>query len=267
MIAAKVSLMSIRNPLWVYTKSERRSSSAARKLCLGLCRSKEDDNSSSEASQPQNGDLQKQELLAKIAMLQTQKVRLTDYLDERSAFLTQFAEEANSEIDAIGENALKDLDEASARIMENIESRMQAFEESVEMDREDTEKREKELEDFEGEIEKGRNEGMFFQSYKQKEEPIDKAKAREQVNNINLVTIQSVTSKTRKNIYIALIALLTLGIANSFLSTSDTPPDWRKLAVLAAIWVALVTRFTYEQTMLPKSDKNDGANKDLQEPK
>lgn len=81
---------------------------------LPLCRSTSKDSSSA-GSQPE-GDLKKQELLAKIAMLQTQKLRLTDYLDERSAYLTQFAEEASAEIDAIGENALKDLDEASARV-------------------------------------------------------------------------------------------------------------------------------------------------------
>ena len=34
------------------------------------------------------GDSRKQELLARIAMLQAQKVRLTDYLDERSAYLS-----------------------------------------------------------------------------------------------------------------------------------------------------------------------------------
>lgn len=71
--------------------------------------------SNSQSSQPE-GDPKKQELLARIAMLQAQKLRLTDYLDERSAYLTQFAEEASAEIDAIGENALKDLDEASARV-------------------------------------------------------------------------------------------------------------------------------------------------------
>lgn len=49
-------------------------------------------------------------------MLQAQKLRLTDYLDERSAFLTQFSEEANAEIDQIGENALKELDEAGSRV-------------------------------------------------------------------------------------------------------------------------------------------------------
>uniref|UniRef100_A0A6N2MN64 Uncharacterized protein n=1 Tax=Salix viminalis TaxID=40686 RepID=A0A6N2MN64_SALVM len=38
-------------------------------------------------------------------MLQAQKVRLTDYLDERSAYLAQFAEEANAEFDKIGEDA------------------------------------------------------------------------------------------------------------------------------------------------------------------
>lgn len=88
-----------------------------------LCFCKSDDSSSSssssgssdDSSQPE-GDTQKQELLARIAMLQTQKVRLTDYLDERSAYLTKFAEDANAEFDKIGEDALKDLDEAGNRV-------------------------------------------------------------------------------------------------------------------------------------------------------
>lgn len=80
-----------------------------------LCLSKPNDDSNSEASFPE-GDTRKQELLARIAMLQAQKVRLTDYLDERSAYLSQFGEEANAEFDKIGEDALKGLDEASARV-------------------------------------------------------------------------------------------------------------------------------------------------------
>ncbi|XVF08246.1 hypothetical protein REPUB_Repub06bG0210100 [Reevesia pubescens] len=68
-----------------------------------LCLSKSND---SESSLPE-GDTRKQDLLAQIAMLQAQKVHLTDYLDERSAYLTQFAEEANAEFDKVGEDALK----------------------------------------------------------------------------------------------------------------------------------------------------------------
>lgn len=89
-----------------------------------LCFCKSDDSSSSSSSSSgssgdssqQEGDAQKQELLARIAMLQTQKVRLTDYLDERSAYLTKFAEEANAEFDKVGEDALRDLDEAGNRV-------------------------------------------------------------------------------------------------------------------------------------------------------
>lgn len=82
---------------------------------LSLCKSKEDDSSSLDGSSPE-GDSRNQELLARIAMLQAQKVRLTDYLDERSAYLTQFAEEANAEFDQIGENALKELEDAGTRV-------------------------------------------------------------------------------------------------------------------------------------------------------
>lgn len=75
------------------------------------------DGTESNASTP-DGDKRKQELLAQIAMIQAQKVRLTDFLDERSTNLTQFAENASAEFDAIGENALKELDDAGNRVCE-----------------------------------------------------------------------------------------------------------------------------------------------------
>ncbi|KAL8557605.1 hypothetical protein ACS0TY_004890 [Phlomoides rotata] len=147
-------------------------------------------------------------------MLQTQKVRLTDYLDERSEYLTQFAEEANAEIDQIGENALKELDEAGAR------SRMQAFEESVEI-----EESEKKVADFEGQIEKERNEGLFFKNLGENE-PVVKAKAREETERIEQVTKKSAGSVIRRNIYLGLIGLVVIGIVDA--STSSTS-DWRKV--------------------------------------
>lgn len=79
---------------------------------LCVCKSNDSD---SEPPLPE-GDTRKQELLARIAQLQAQKVRLTDFLDETSDYLTQFAEEANVEFDKIGEDALKGLDEAGDRV-------------------------------------------------------------------------------------------------------------------------------------------------------
>ncbi|XP_019162358.1 PREDICTED: uncharacterized protein LOC109158902 [Ipomoea nil] len=83
---------------------------------LSFCKSNDSTDSDAPPPPPPEGDARNQELLARIAMLQTQKVRLTDYLDERAAYLTQFAEEANAEMNQIGENALKELDEAGARV-------------------------------------------------------------------------------------------------------------------------------------------------------
>ncbi|CAK7333507.1 unnamed protein product [Dovyalis caffra] len=219
---------------------------------LCLCKSNDSD---SEASPPE-GDTQKQELLARIAMLQTQKVRLTDYLDERSAYLTQFAEEANAEFDKIGEDALKGLDEAGARIMENIESQMQAFEESAELNRTEIEKNDSKVADFEGQMEKERNEGMFFKNLGQNA-PVDKAKAKEKAQKIKDLTIEKAGSKTRKNIYLALMGVLAIVIADSFVSSS---PDWRKVAVLGAILVGLITQFSYEQRLssdIKRAEKED----------
>ncbi|XP_048439564.1 uncharacterized protein LOC103949454 [Pyrus x bretschneideri] len=78
--------------------------------------SKSNDSDSESDASPPKGDTHKQELLVRITMLQAQKVRLADYLDERSEYLTKFGEEANAKFDKIGEDALKDLDEASDRV-------------------------------------------------------------------------------------------------------------------------------------------------------
>ncbi|KAJ4953486.1 hypothetical protein NE237_030318 [Protea cynaroides] len=191
---------------------------------LSFCNSKSED-SGSEPSPPE-GDLRRQELLARIAMLQAQKVRLTDYLDERSDYLSKFAEDANKEFDEVGENALKELDEAGARIMENLESRMQAFEESAELNKQEIDKNEMELVQFEGQIEDGRNEGLFFKNLRQNSPGV---RAKEEIEKINKVNRENAGSKIRKYIYLALIGLLIIGIANALISSSS---DLRKVAIL-----------------------------------
>uniref|UniRef100_A0A2P2JSU0 Uncharacterized protein LOC105121965 n=2 Tax=Rhizophora mucronata TaxID=61149 RepID=A0A2P2JSU0_RHIMU len=220
-----------------------------------LCKS---NDSESEDTPPPEGDTRKQELLARIAMLQTEKVRLTDYLDETSAYLTQFAEEANAEFDKVGEDALRGLDEASARIMENIEGRMQAFEESAELNRIEIEKNENKLAEFEGQIQKDRNEGLFFKNLGARESA-DKAKAKEEAEKIKDLTKEKAGSKIRMNIYLALIGLIIITIADSFFSSA---PDWRKVSVLGAILVGLITQFSYEKRMASDLERIENENKE-----
>nr|GLL24325.1 uncharacterized protein LOC109216329 [Ipomoea trifida] len=214
---------------------------------LSFCKS--NDSTDSDAPPPE-GDARNQELLAKIAMLQTQKVRLTDYLDERAAYLTQFAEEANAEMNQIGENALKELDEAGARIMENIENQMQAFEESVEVNKQEIEENERELADFEGQIEKDRNEGLFFKNLMQSK-PVDKAKAKEEMEKIGQLSRESAGSKTRRNIYLALICIVGVGIVDALITS---PSNWQKPTILGIILVGLLSQYVYEQTMISETE-------------
>ncbi|XP_004246340.1 uncharacterized protein [Solanum lycopersicum] len=214
-----------------------------------------DSNSDSEATPPPptpppQGDSRQQELLAMIAQLQTQKVRLTDYLDERSAYLSQFAEDANTEIDQIGENALKELDEAGERIMGNIESRMQAFEESVELNKQEIEENEKKLADFVDQMEEEKNEGLFFKNLGQKQ-PVDKAKAKKETEKMKQLNKEIAESNTRKNIYLALMGLVVVGITNALISS---PSDLGKSAVLGVILVGLLSQVIYEQKVLSESE-------------
>lgn len=248
-----------------------------------------DSNSDSDAPPPPptppQGDARQQELLARIAQLQTQKVRLTDYLDERSAYLSQFAEDANTEIEQIGENALKELDEAGERvcqlncifiqkknldsfkytafdcccfffpffleqIMGNIESRMQAFEESVELNKQEIEENEKKLSDFVDQMEEERNEGLFFKNLGQTQ-PVDKAKAMKETEKMKQLNKEIAESNTRKNIYLALMGFVVAGITNALISS---PSDWGKSAVLGVILVGLLSQVIYEQKVLSETE-------------
>ncbi|GAU35686.1 hypothetical protein TSUD_162580 [Trifolium subterraneum] len=208
---------------------------------LCFCKS---NGSGSQAPQP--GDTKKQDLLAQIVMLQTRKVRLLDYLDERSAYLTQFGEKVNAEFEKIGENALKDLDEAGARITANMDSQMLEFEESAEFNRQEIEEREKKLEEFEIQIENDRNEGLFFKSLRKKVPVVDKAQAKMEAEKIKDVTREKAGSRIRKNVYRFFIGLLTFTVVYSIASPST---DWRKVAVFGAILAALISQFIYEQNM------------------
>ncbi|KVH94907.1 hypothetical protein Ccrd_003028 [Cynara cardunculus var. scolymus] len=206
---------------------------------LFLCKSKDSDtNSPSSSPPPSEGDERKQDLLARIAMLQAQKVRLTDYLDERSAYLTQFAEEANVEFD---------------QIMGNIESQMQAFEESAESSKMEIEENQKKLDEFENRFANERNEGLFFQSLGESK-PVDKSIAKAAAQKMNELNKQTAGTETRRNIYLALIGLVSISIVESLISPSF---DWRKGVVLGLILVGLLTQLTYEQKMLSETQSTE----------
>lgn len=141
------------------------------------------------------------------------------------------------------------------QIMENIESQMQAFEESAESNKLEIQENEKKLADFQGQIEKDRNEGLFFKNLKQKtpsEKEKGKAKAKEEMEKLKELTKENAESKARRNIYLALIGLVVIGISDVLISSSS---DWRKAAVLGIILVGLLSQLFYEQRMLSETER------------
>lgn len=135
--------------------------------------------------------------------------------------------------------------------MDNIEGRMQAFEESSELNKLEIEENEKKLADFEGQIEKDRNDGLFFKNLSQKT-PSEKAKAKEEIQKLRELTKENAGSKIRRNIYLALVGLVVIGISDALITSSS---DWRKVAILGAILVGLLSQLLYEQRMLSETEK------------
>ncbi|KAG0479207.1 hypothetical protein HPP92_013926 [Vanilla planifolia] len=211
-------------------------------------------NSGSRSSFTPDEDKRKQELLAQIANLQAQKVWVTEFLDERSEHLTKFAEEANAGFDAIGESALKELDDAGKMIVDKLDSRMVAFEEIAAINRQEMEKNEKMLKELEEKIVRDRNEGLFFKNLRQTT-PRRNIEAKAEEKKLKQVVKENAGSKTRRSIYLALMSLLILAIANSFFPSNAV--EWRKVAGQALILIGLLIQFIYEQSISSKSDKID----------
>lgn len=129
---------------------------------------------------------------------------------------------------------------------------MLEFEESIELNRLEIEESENKIVEFECQMERDRNEGLFFKNLGYKA-PIEKAKAKEEeVEKIKDVNSESSGSKTRKNVYLFFIGLLTFGIVDSLASSSGA--DWKKVAVLGGILVVLFSLFINEQNKDNKKD-------------
>ncbi|KAL9270951.1 hypothetical protein AKJ16_DCAP15958 [Drosera capensis] len=258
MLSFKITQTSSINPTRSSSSNPWRFSSKRHGLVVVSCRSSKWKNSSDSSDHPRKGDPRKQELLAQIIMVETEKVRLTEYMDDRAAYLTQFVKEAKDEIDAIGEDAFRGLDRASARITERMDRQMKEYEESSRRNRLKMAKRDKEIADFENEYESLKNEGKFFKSLGRERTPpvrLVKAAAREKAKKIQELTRDiSTTSKIGKSLYLMFIGIVTTGVADSLVSDL---PDWRKTAVLSAILVSLLSQLAYEQRILPLLESDE----------
>lgn len=138
--------------------------------------------------------------------------------------------------------------------MENLESRMQAFEETAEVNRQEIEKNEKVLEEFEDQMERDRNEGLFFKNLREKK-PTDKAAAKLEAQKLKEITKENAGSKLRRNIYLVLMSLLAVAIADGLFNTTEV--EWRKIAALGLIFVGLLAQLIYEQSLSSKTEETE----------
>lgn len=129
---------------------------------------------------------------------------------------------------------------------------MQGFEELAELNKQEIEMQDKKLEEFEDEIDENRNEGMFFKSLGQSKPLVDKVKAKEEAEKIKEVTKTSAGSKTRRNVYLALIGLVGIGVADGVITSSL---DGKKIAALGLILVGLLSQYIYEQSLISETEE------------
>eukprot|EP00252_Welwitschia_mirabilis_P016055 TRINITY_DN35518_c0_g1_i1.p1 TRINITY_DN35518_c0_g1~~TRINITY_DN35518_c0_g1_i1.p1 ORF type:complete len:269 (-),score=55.60 TRINITY_DN35518_c0_g1_i1:157-963(-) len=204
------------------------------------------------------GDRETQDLLAEIAMLEIRKVRVSEFVKEKSAQLTQIAKQANTEFQEIADYTLKDMDEAGLKVMENVEAEVQACEEEFASAWAEFKTDNKSVDDFEAKMRKDRSSGLFFKSLyapgkKWKDMPLKQRRSAQlEAKKVEEVSKQSFGFTFRRNVYIFLILVLTLGVIDLVSSGSES---WPKIVIYSFILVMLIAQLTYETKL--SSTTND----------
>lgn len=138
------------------------------------------------------------------------------------------------------------------QILEKLDGKMQALEEIADINREEIEKNEKVLEEFEDQIEKDRNEGLFFKNLREKT-PEAKAEAKIEAQKLKEIAKENAGSKVRRYIYLGLMSVLAITISNAIFASTEV--EWGKVAALAFIFLGLLAQFIYEKSL---SSDNQG---------
>ncbi|XP_024375948.1 uncharacterized protein [Physcomitrium patens] len=209
------------------------------------------------------GDEQVQDMLVGMVRLQAGKMRVTEFVDERSKLLSDIADQAKEEYDKIAQDAMGKMDEASSKIISSVDAEAQAMEEELASARAQMEADSREFDEFEENVDKARSEGLFFKSLYSKplkpwsDRTADEKKSiKEEAKIVFNVARKSGSSKTRRFLYGVLIFLLSLSLVEA-VSNGEHP--WPKLALYSFILVALVVQLTYESFMA--SDGGDSSQK------
>ena len=146
--------------------------------------------------------------------------------------------------------------------MGKLEARMQAFEESAEENRQEIERNEKILEEFEEKVEMGRNEGLFFQSLggkKPKDQSESKRAARIEAKKLTELEKEKAGSKGRQSVYLALMAVLGIVIANVGFASPDV--EWRKVVALGFLFLAILAQYLYELRLSSDGEEDEIGSK------
>ncbi|CAI5513335.1 unnamed protein product [Closterium sp. Naga37s-1] len=108
------------------------------------------------------GDAEMQQLLADMMQLQSDKVRVESFVEERTQLLTGIAESASAEYARIAEEAKRGMEEASSKVLQQVDAEADEFEQQLAAARADMERSEREFDEFEKSVEERRNSLLFF---------------------------------------------------------------------------------------------------------
>ncbi|KAI5072168.1 hypothetical protein GOP47_0012274 [Adiantum capillus-veneris] len=118
----------------------------------------------SKSSDGTSGDTKVQQMLVDMVRIQVGKVRMIEFVDERSQHLRNIADDVVLEYDRIAYRTMKDFDASGSRVLRQLDAGASAIEKDLMIARAEMEAHSRDFEEFQIRIAYSRNEGLFFKN-------------------------------------------------------------------------------------------------------
>ncbi|XP_024520330.1 uncharacterized protein LOC112342547 [Selaginella moellendorffii] len=110
------------------------------------------------------GDVQVQRALVEMIQMQVSKVKMSEFVEERSQYMKTIAQDYRHDHARIAFRAMKELDAAGSRVLRELDAGAGAIEEELRMARADLEAQSKSIDEYQRWSAHLRNEGLFFKN-------------------------------------------------------------------------------------------------------
>ncbi|MCO5558574.1 hypothetical protein L7F22_012159 [Adiantum nelumboides] len=219
----------------------------------------------SKSSDGTSGDPKVQQMLVDMVRIQVGKVRMIEFVDERSQHLRNIADDVVLEYDRIAYRTMKDFDASGSRVLRQLDAGASAIEKDLMIARAEMEAHSRDFEEFQIRIAYSRNEGLFFKNLYKSPGGLryEKSIAKDQLGKkIALASAEKDLSSSYRQLLYGGLSIVMVSFlwssTSAFMSGSGMRAS--KLASYAVIFSLLLAQLAYVKVIVGEHEESRGGD-------